>query len=97
MPSFVLIARDHPNGLESRKTHQPAHREHMAKLDAAGRLRYGGPLLDERNEMTGSLIILEAETLKDAEATYAQDPYIIHGVFEHYEIVQTQPVFPRGN
>ena len=47
--------------------------------------------------MTGSLIILEAETLKDAEATYAQDPYIIHGVFEHYEIVQTQPIFPRGN
>lgn len=97
MPSFVLIGRDRPNGLGNRRAHRPAHLEHMAKLDAAGRLRYGGPLLDERGEMTGSLIILEAETPEDAEATYSQDPYIIHGVFEHYEIVQTQPVFPRGN
>ena len=48
MPSFVLIARDHPNGLESRKTHQPAHREHMAKLDVL--LKIGRAILAERND-----------------------------------------------
>ena len=97
MPFYALIGRDRPNGLEHRKTHRPAHLEHMAKLDAAGRLRYGGPILDEKGEMAGSLIILEAENLEEASATYQQDPYIVHGVFEHYEVVPTHPIFPRGN
>ena len=64
MPWFALIARDRPNGLEHRKKHRPAHLEHMARLDAAGRLRYGGPLLNEKGEMGGSLIIVEADDLE---------------------------------
>ena len=69
----------------------------MAKLDAAGRLRYGGPLLNEKQDMVGSLIILEADSLDDAKATYAQDPYVIHNVFDRYDVVETKPVFPRNN
>ena len=97
MPFYVLIGHDRPDGLENRKEHRPAHFEHMAKLDAAGRLRYGGPLLNEQGEMTGSLIILKAETFEEASATYEQDPYVVHRVFEHYEVVHTKPIFPRGN
>ena len=41
MPWFALIGRDRPNGLEHRKNNRPAHLEHMARLDAAGRIRYG--------------------------------------------------------
>ena len=96
MPLYALIAHDR-TGLEHRKQHRPAHLEHMAKLDAAGRLRYGGPLLNDKQDMVGSLIILEAESLDEARATYADDPYVIHNVFDHYDIVETMPVFPRGN
>ena len=96
MPLYALIARDRP-GLEHRQTNRPAHLEHMAKLDAAGRIRYGGPLVNDSKDMVGSLIIIEAESLDDAKATYAEDPYVIHNVFEHYEVVETMPVFPRGN
>ncbi len=96
MPLYALIARDRP-GLEHRKTNRPAHLEHMAKLDATGRIRYGGPLLNEGQDMVGSLIIIEAESLDDAKTTYAKDPYVIHNVFEHYDVIETMPVFPRSN
>ena len=96
MPLYALIARDRP-GLEHRQANRPAHLEHMAKLDAGGRIRYGGPLGNDSQDMGGSLIIIEAESLDDAKATYAEDPYVIHNVFEHYEVVETMPVFPRGN
>ncbi len=97
MPLFALIARDRKNGLERRLAHRPAHLEHMARLDASGRIRYGGPLLNEKSEMSGSLIIIEADDLEAARATFGDDPYIIHAVFEDYEIIETKRVFPRAN
>ena len=53
--------------------------------------------MNEHNQMVGSLIILEAESLADAKATYGDDPYVIHGVFERYEVIETKRIFPRGN
>ena len=97
MPLFTLIARDRENGLERRLAHRPAHLEHMARLDASGRIRYGGPLLNEKGEMSGSLIIIEADDLEAARATFRDDPYVIHAVFEEYDVVETKPVFPRAN
>lgn len=97
MPWFAMIARDRPDGLDARKQHRPAHLEHMARLDAEGRLRYGGPLLTEQGEMGGSLVILEAESLEAAKNAYSEDPYVVHGVFESYDVIETKPIFPRGN
>ena len=97
MPLFTLIAHDRKNGLERRLAHRPAHLEHMARLDASGRIRYGGPLLNEKGEMSGSLIIIEADDLEAAQRTFGEDPYIIHGVFEEYDIIETKRVFPRAN
>jgi len=97
MPLFALIGHDHPLELKRRQSHQAAHREHMAKLDAGSRLRYGGPLMNEQEEMVGSLIILEANNLDEAKIIYAEDPYIIHNVFERYEVIETKQIFPRGN
>ena len=56
MPLYALIARDRP-GLEHRKTNRPAHLEHMAKLDAAGQIRYGGPLVNDSQDMVGLSLI----------------------------------------
>ena len=97
MPWSALIARHRPDGIEHRKQHRPPHLEHMARLDAAGRIRYGGPLLNEKGEMGGSLVILEADDLEAARKTYAEDPYVVHGVFGAWDVVETRPNFPRGN
>ena len=92
MPLYALIARD--PGTERRQRARPAHLEHMNRLDEAGRLRHGGPLLEGDNAV-GSLIILEAESLADAKATFARDPYIVDDVFERYEILETKQIYPR--
>lgn len=97
MPLFALIGHDRPGGLAYRQSHRAAHLEHMARLDAGGRLRYGGPLMNEQNEMVGSLIILAADSLDEAKTVYAEDPYVIHSVFERYDVIETKPIFPRGN
>ena len=93
MPLFALIARD--PGPERRQRARPAHIEHMNRLDEAGRVRHGGPLLDGDNNAVGSLIIVEAESLADAKATFARDPYLVEDVFERYEILETKQIYPR--
>ena len=97
MPLYTLIAHDRKNGFEQRMAHRTAHLEHMTQLDAVDRVRYGGPLLNDKGVMVGSLIIIEAGDLESARATYAKDPYVIHGVFEDYDVVETNQVFPKGS
>ena len=52
-----------------------------------------GPLLNEDEAMAGSLIIFEADDLDAARVVCAEDPYVIHGVFEHYDVIETQRCF----
>lgn len=93
MPLYALIARD--PGPERRRRARPAHLEHMNRLDEAGRLRHGGPLLDGDENTVGSLIILEAESLEAARETFERDPYLVDDVFEHYDILETKQIYPR--
>ena len=94
MPLYALIARDRP-GLEQRQRARPAHLDHMNRLDDAGRLRYGGPLLNGGKDTVGSLIVLEADNLEQAKATCEQDPYVVNDVFEHYDVFETKQIYPR--
>lgn len=97
MPVFALIGKDSQQGLELRKVHREAHLEGLQKLSDQGRLHYAGPLLDGEGSPTGSVVIFEDEDLKLAMRTASSDPYIVHGVFESYEIQETKVVFPKGN
>ena len=82
MPWFALVGRDAPDRAELRQRHRPAHLEGLERLDDAGRLRHAGPLLDEAGAPRGSVVIFEA--------------YVTEGVFGHYEVWETRPVFPRA-
>lgn len=93
MPIYALIADDRP-GLERRKRTRPAHLNHLSKLHADGRIRFAGPFLNPDGDMVGSLIILEADSIEEAKATYATDPYVVQEVFAHYEVRETKQVFP---
>ena len=93
MPLYALIARE-PEP-ERRQRARPAHLEHMNRLDEAGRVRHGGPLIDGDDNAVGSLIIVEAENLADAKATFARDPYLVDEVFGRYEILETKQIYPR--
>jgi uncharacterized protein len=52
----------------------------------AGFVRLGGPFLDEKGDMAGSLIVIEAADMAAAEAFSLADPYRKAGLFERVEI-----------
>ena len=95
MPLYVFIGHDGPRGAELRKQHRPAHLAGLEPLDAEGRIRHAGPLLDAGGQPVGSLILFEAESLDAARALAARDPYVVEGVFERHEVHETRVVFPR--
>jgi uncharacterized protein len=45
----------------------------------------------------GSLIVISAESLAEAEAFAKEDPYTVNGVFERIEVHTFSQVFPREN
>ena len=46
--------------------------------------------------LVGSLIILQAESLEEAKATYAKDPYMKQKVFDRFDVIETKQVFPQA-
>ncbi len=88
---FVILGFDGPDGVAKRKVHRPAHLARMDALDAQGRVVLAGPLTDK----TGSLIVIEADSLAEAETFAREDPYTVHGVFERVEVHPFMQVFPK--
>lgn len=88
---FVILGFDGPNGQALRQIHRPAHLAKMEKLDALGRVVLAGPLTDK----SGSLIVIEAGSLKEAERFAKEDPYTVNGVFERVEVHPFMQVFPK--
>lgn len=82
---FVALCHDKPDSLAVRLATRDAH---VAWLKSLGeRVRIAGPFLDETGEiMQGSVVVIEAEDLASAEATFAADPYAAAGLFADVEI-----------
>ena len=95
MPFYAFIGRDGKQGLERRKLYRAAHLDSLQDLEVDGRIRHAGPLLDAAGQPIGSLIVFEAASLEDACELAAADPYVVHEVFERYEVRETKVVFPK--
>ncbi|MFC3068076.1 YciI family protein [Phenylobacterium soli] len=83
MPLFALSCIDKPNSLEVR---MGARQDHLAWVGGTGMLKLGGPYLDEKGDMAGSLMIIEAEDLAAAKAFNANDPYTKAGLWQSVDI-----------
>lgn len=95
MPHFMILGRDGPEGLALRPQHRPAHLENLKPFADAGRVIHAGPILDEDGSPRGSLIVLEAESLEAAKAIATSDPYVVNGIFDSVEVIETKVVFPE--
>lgn len=81
----ALIARDKPGALETRLANREAH---LAYVKETGVVEQAGPFLDADGAMCGSLLILSVNTLADAEAWAASDPYAKAGLFETVSLTE---------
>ena len=75
---IALIAIDKPGALDIRKANRDAH---LAYIQATGCVSLAGPFLED-GAMTGSLLVLDVETMDAARDWAANDPYAKAGLFE---------------
>lgn len=90
MPLFVVTAIDKPDSLELRMS---VREQHFAFVREKGRAKLGGPFLDAKGNMCGSLIIVEAPDLEAAKAWHASDPYVKAGLFASSEVKPWKATF----
>jgi hypothetical protein len=63
-----------------------AHRKRLREHDHPVTVRLGGPTLDEKGRMNGSLLVIEAASRADVEAFLSGDPYVEAGLYDRTEI-----------
>ena len=97
---YAIIAEDVPDSLENRLATRPAHLERLNALLQQGRLILAGPHpaidTNEPGEagFSGSLIVAEFNSLEDAEAWAADDPYQHAGVYARVTVKPFKKVLP---
>lgn len=97
---YAIIAEDEPGTLQQRMAVRPEHLARLEALKAAGRLLLAGPhpAIDTENPgdagFSGSLVVAEFDSLADAEAWAAQDPYRAAGVYARVTVKPFRKVLP---
>lgn len=96
---YLIYAEDVANSLEKRAAARPAHVARLQKLHDEGRVVVAGPTptIDSADPgdagMSGSVVIIEFETLKDAQTWADADPYVTAGVYKNVTIKPFKRVF----
>lgn len=85
----ALICIDKPRALQIRADTRAAHLAHIAET---GVVEMAGPFLNTDGQMTGSLIILNVETLAQAQDWATSDPYSKAGLFQTVTISEWKKV-----
>ena len=81
---IALIAKDKPGAREVRKANRDAH---LAYIEETGVVEQAGPLLDDMEEMIGSLIVLKVEDMDAARRWAAADPYAKAELFASVDLI----------
>jgi uncharacterized protein YciI len=85
---FAILATDKPDLEPLRSQIRPEHRQYLREPHPHRVVvRLGGPTLSScEGHMNGTLLVVEADSLSDAQAFFDDDPYARAGLFEHVEI-----------
>jgi uncharacterized protein len=74
----ALICHDKPGHLQVRTDTREAH---LAYIAETGIVDLAGPFVSPAGEMNGSLIVLNVDSMEQAQAWAAGDPYAVEGLF----------------
>jgi uncharacterized protein YciI len=88
MPLFALICTDKPASEDLRKATRAAHLDY---LNATGCVVMAGPFIRD-GIMTGSLVVIDADTRALAQDWAAGDPYALAGLFADVRIEEWKKV-----
>ncbi|MBP0590401.1 hypothetical protein J8I87_11885 [Paraburkholderia sp. LEh10] len=91
---FALVLTDKPDSSELRNATRSAHIEWVDQR--LSQVVTGGPLLDREGNVIGSLLVIEAADLKEAEDFAAADPYQKAGLFASTVISEYKALIKDG-
>lgn len=97
---YAIISEDVQDSLAKRKIARPDHLARLELLKNEGRLVLAGPhpTIDNENPgdagFTGSLVVAEFNSLADAEAWAALDPYVAAGIYAKVTVKPFKKVLP---
>lgn len=75
---YVLVCEDKPDSEALRRSVREDHLAFLQNYD----VRFAGPMLgDDETTMVGSIIVIDVEDRKAAQAFAAADPYAAAGLF----------------
>jgi uncharacterized protein YciI len=88
MKQYLVIAHDGKDdeALERRKNFRPNHLAGAKKLKENNNFIIGGAMLDDEENMRGSIMIVQFETQEDFQKWYDNEPYITGGVWKEIEV-----------
>ena len=97
---YAVISEDHEESLEYRLAARPDHVARLKVLADAGRLLIAGPhpAVDSSDPgpagFTGSLVVVEFDSLENAQAWADEDPYMVAGVYRKVTVKPFNLVLP---
>ena len=97
---YAIVSEDHKDSLEKRIAARPAHLARLTALKDEGRVLVAGPnpAVDSEDPgpagFSGSLVILEFDSLEEAQAWADADPYVEAGVYRKISVKPFKPVLP---
>ncbi len=87
MPLYAVIGYDHPpHSMALRDRVRTEHREYYYQNDDP--IRFAGALYDEEGNQKGSLLVFEAESPKQVQAWFAEEPFYANGVYKDFHIIE---------
>ena len=79
----AVICTDKPKAIEIRLANRKAH---LSYIKSTGCVAQAGPFLNGDDEMCGSLIILEVDSMRAAQEWAENDPYALAGLFSNVRL-----------
>ncbi len=98
MPSFAIIGHDVAHSSAQRKLTRAEHVARLQALDSEQRLLIAGPtpITHGEEDMSGSIVIADFDSLQAAQAWAADEPYLRDGVYSHVDIKPFIHVLPKA-
>ena len=99
MSLFAIIGHDVANSSAQRQITRAEHVERLQALDHDNRLIIAGPTPIEhgKDEMSGSLIIADFDSVEAAQSWANDEPYLRDGVYSHVDIKPFIHTLPKAD
>ncbi len=98
MSLFAIIGYDVAHSSAQRKLTRAEHVARLQTLDSEQRLLIAGPtpITHGEDDMSGSIVIADFDSLQAAQAWAANEPYLRDGVYSHVDIKPFIHVLPKA-